>query len=327
MKPHLPYDKQLARMAERGLSYTDRSRAMAALRGIGYYRLSAYTYPFRRPGDRTDLEAGRQRNENFQEGAKLEDALHLYAFDEKLRTALLRALQTIEVGLSGKIGYVLGKRAADAHLHPGHLDEAVCNVTNSDGVTAHQKWVSRYEKLRSDAKQEEYVKHHVLHYAGEIPIWVATGFLDFGCLVRLYQLMKKQDRQKIAHELGLEGDASEVLYRWLKALNILRNHCAHNNRVWNRSTVDVPPKFSTRVVPERLHHLNALGNDDRQKLYLLVALTAYLVVAFDPRSTWPSGTFMSVAKGFGNVQGMTLENNLGFPAGWSEFSLWKQAAG
>lgn len=311
-------------MLGRGLATSDRPAAMGALKRIGYYPLSAYTYPFRKPATEEDRAAGRTRAETFVSGSTVEDALKLYEFDRKLRGVLLQALQEIEVTLATKIGYVLGKRAGDGHLRVECLDETVCARLNADGVTTHMAWVQRYEKLRKDAKEEEYVKHHILHYGGEIPIWVATGFMDFGCLIRLYSFMKKPDRERIASELGLSGNASDTLHRWLRALNILRNNCAHNNRIWNRATVDVPPKFSTRVAPGELHHLNDLDNDQRQKIYLLIALTGHLSRAVNPAGNWSWSTLPTQAKKLGNVGGMTLENVMGFPTGWEKLDLWQK---
>jgi len=322
VKDHLPYDDQLAKMVGRGLTSADRPGAIAALKRIGYYRLSAYTYPFRESATESDIAAGRTRAENFREGATLEDALKLYEFDRKLRGLVLQALQEIEVGFAAKVGYTLGKRAGDGHLRVECLDSGACARTNRDGVTQHSAWLQRFEKLRQDAKDEEYVKHHILHYGGEIPIWVATGFMDFGCLIRLYSLMDGRDRKKVALELGLGGNGSDALLRWLRALNILRNHCAHSNRIWNRSTVDVPPKFSEQVAPKRLHHLNELDNEQRQKIYLLLALIAHLDRAVNPSSTWGWSALTTQAKKLGNVGGMTLENTMGFPEGWQELELW-----
>nr|WP_249776439.1 Abi family protein [Leifsonia sp. C5G2] len=312
-------------MVGRGLSTASRPEAIAALKRIGYYRLSAYTYPFRKPPTDSDRNAGRTRADEFRDGADFDDALRLHEFDRKLRAVLLPALQEIEVGFATKVGYLLRKRAGDGHLRVDCLDSAACSRVNVDGESAHEAWVRRYEKLRQDAKDEEYVKHHILHYGGEIPIWAATGFMDFGCLIRLYSLMDKRDRKKIADELGLGGNGSDTLLRWLRALNILRNHCAHSNRIWNRSTVDVPPKYSIQVAPADLHHLNELDNDQRQKIYLLIALTAYLERALNPSSTWAWSALRTQAKKLGNVGGMTLENTMGFPEDWHELALWNKA--
>lgn len=324
VKDHLSYEDQLTRMLDRGLTSGDRAIAIEALKRIGYYRLSAYTYPFREPPTDADIAAGRTRAETFRLNSSLEDALHLYDFDRRLRAVVLQAIQDIEIGFATKVGYILGKRGGDGHLNVSCLDPTECARLNRDGDTAHEAWVRRYEKLRRDAKDEEYVKHHVLHYGGDIPIWVATGFIDFGCLTRLYSLMDKRDRKTIAHELGLGGNGSDALRRWLRALNILRNHCAHSNRIWNRSTVDVPPKLSEQVAPLTLHHLNALDNDQRQKIYLLLALTAHLNRAVNPTSTWAWSALPTQAKKLGNVGGMTLENTMGFPEGWKDLPLWNK---
>lgn len=43
-KPHLTFDQQLDLLTSRGLTVNDRNAALAALRAVGYYRLSAYLY-------------------------------------------------------------------------------------------------------------------------------------------------------------------------------------------------------------------------------------------------------------------------------------------
>lgn len=324
LKPHLPYDKQLDRLVSRGLTYGDRKTASSALRRIGYYRLSAYLYPFRKPAPTLP----EHRGDEFAPGSTIEKAIALHAFDEKLRAALFAGLNIIEVGLAVRVGYILGKRDEEGHLYPDCLDEDACDETVAVGSgsdrrqeRSHDVWVERYEKLKSAATQEDYLKHHILNYDSRVPIWVATEFLDFGSLVRLLRLMKKVDRKQVAAELGLARDSADTLHRWLKALNILRNHCAHNNRVWNRSTVELPPKFSKVVVSERLHHALEIEDAPRLKLYYLAALIAYLVTEIDPKTNWPRN-FATVAKKLGDVNGMTLENTMGFPDGWASLELW-----
>lgn len=311
-------------MLQRGLKTSDRPGAIKALKRIGYYPLSAYTYPFRLPATPADEASGRERADYFRVGACLEDALQLYNFDRKLRSTLLEALQDVEIALATQVGYVLGKRRPDAHLRLDCLDHDACLAVDKDGITAHNAWLTRFKKLKSNAADEEYVKHHLLNRKEELPVWVATGFMDFGCLIRLFSLMQKRDKERIARQFGLSGNASDTLHRWLRALNILRNHCAHNNRLWNRSTVDVPPKFSERVAPESLHHLNALDNDKRQKIYLLIVLTGHLSSMANPDSVWRWSSMRTVAKKFGNIGGMALENTLGFPVGWEQLPFWNK---
>jgi abortive infection bacteriophage resistance protein len=53
-KPFLGIDQQIVLLQERGMGITDPARAADYLKRIGYYRLSAYWYPFRRSSLRPD---------------------------------------------------------------------------------------------------------------------------------------------------------------------------------------------------------------------------------------------------------------------------------
>jgi abortive infection bacteriophage resistance protein len=146
--------------------------------------------------------------------------------------------------------------------------------------------------------------------------------MDFGSLVRLYSLLDAKDRELIGHALGLKKACAATLHVWLRSLNILRNHCAHNNRVWNRTFPYPPPKPSLVVIESKLHHINNIGEESRQKLYHLAAIIAYLIVRVDPATNWPL-RFRTELKKFRPVNGMTPENTMGFPEGWSDMDLWK----
>ena len=46
-KPHLEISQQVEKLASNGLRISDRDRAARFLETVGYYRVSAYAYPFR----------------------------------------------------------------------------------------------------------------------------------------------------------------------------------------------------------------------------------------------------------------------------------------
>lgn len=46
LKSHLSYVVQVARLSERGLTYANHDNVHDVLTTVGYYRFSAYTYPF-----------------------------------------------------------------------------------------------------------------------------------------------------------------------------------------------------------------------------------------------------------------------------------------
>jgi abortive infection bacteriophage resistance protein len=322
MKPHLPYPDLVTLLRERDLEVASDVNAVATLKRVGYYRLSGYLYPFRQ------LTA-EGRGDDFVTGASFEYAVQLYDFDERLRSTLAEGLSVVEVALGARVAHVLGALHPEAHLHRQFLDEAACAQPakhQGDSMEAHDAWLARLEHLRSEAKEEAYVKHHILHHEGRIPLWAAVQFLDFGCLLRLYNLMKPRDQRKVADIFGLSDDRIGLLAKLLRPLNVLRNDCVHNNRVWNRSTIYPPPRMASRVVQDEVLHLNDLGETERHRLYPLAALIAYFILQLHPDSGWIE-RFRDCILGFGPVGGMTPENSMGFPAGWDALPLWNPTRG
>jgi len=281
-KPHKSYRDQLQILTERGLFIENPAKATRDLKRIGYYRLSAYTYPFR------EKQNGPGRADNFVPGVTFEDAVALCDFDDRLRITLLSGLQHLEIGLRVQVGYQLGKSGPFSHLDRKLLDATRTKKLKpeygtNDKADAYEAWRQRYDALQIEAKSEDYVKHFILKYDSKIPIWVATEFMTFGNLVALYDLLTDKDALVIAREYGILN--RNILHGWLRALNILRNQCAHNSRIWNRATVFPPSKPNGNFLPPGLKHL-ALA--DNTRLYYLAAILAHLLLAIEPDSRWPS---------------------------------------
>lgn len=319
LKRHLTYQDQIARLKERGLSYGNHDKVLDVLRAIGYYRFSAYTYPFRIPVlDERGKVASRQ--DNFRSGSTFEDALRLYEFDQRLRLLFQDALEVIEVAFCARVGYVLGKRSPDAHLKPEDLDLNFSSELTDGEKSRHQVWVKRLSKLKYQARNEDYVKHHKDSRGDQMPIWVATEFMDFGSIVRLFEMMKKEDQIEIASYFGLANDQVGLMHSWMLALNDLRNRCAHNNRVWNRISRS-PKKPNARMVTSEFLHFTKLTEAQQSKLYGIASVIAYVIRKIDPQSKWPQFAKQEFSA-FGVVGGMTLQNTLGFPANWQSEKLW-----
>jgi abortive infection bacteriophage resistance protein len=128
--------------------------------------------------------------------------------------------------------------------------------------------------------------------------------------------MKAPDKRKIAAALDIRN--ATLVHKYLKALNVLRNHCAHNNRVWNRATVYPPGRPPERLTHPRLHHLRTCDPD---RIYFLAALTAHFAVQLNPNTNWPR-QFKTQARKFPAPMGMALENQMGFPTDWDANEIW-----
>lgn len=99
---------------------------------------------------------------------------------------------------------------------------------------------SPFGPLDGSSRDEEFMKHFSSKYDGKLPVWVATEIMTFGCMTHLLSLLSARDAGQIASNLGIRN--RNILHKCLKALNVLRNHCAHNAQLWNRSTIYPPQK-------------------------------------------------------------------------------------
>lgn len=263
----------------------------------------------------------RARSDEFVDGSRFTDAVALHDFDHRLRRTLMPALQSLEVCLRTKIAYYLGKHGALAHLdlEANGLDRQRCDLwLEKEGASEYQIWRDDYDALQRKSGREDYVSHFITKYDGTVPVWAAVEFMTMGCLIRLYRMMLPKDASRIARECGVKHQ--DILAGWLKALNVLRNHCAHNSRLWNRSTTYPPGRINVRMVDEDLHHLTS-ANADPHKLYFLVAILAYLLRRTDPKNRF-ANDLRTTLKKFPCVLGMTPETSMGFVQSWGEQRLW-----
>ena len=80
----------VALLESRGLVISDEAKAVRYLESIGYYRLSAYMYPF--------LKVPKESHQ-YKEGSTFLQVLNLYRFDKKLRMLLLNEIEKVEIAI------------------------------------------------------------------------------------------------------------------------------------------------------------------------------------------------------------------------------------
>jgi abortive infection bacteriophage resistance protein len=321
-KPHLTYEALVDHVSSRGLICSDRSAAIALVGQVGYYRLSAYAYPFRElmPDSASRDSPYKFRLDTYVTGAKFEDAIALYRFDRKLRSLLLEGLEALEVGLRVRLAQILGARDPFGHVSAVALDEKACSETDRRGVTALDSWLERYEDLKQHAKGEDYVAHFIHKYDSYFPVWVAVEFLDFGALVRLFKLLKPQDQNAIAAGFGVK--AGKTFGTWLLTFSYLRNLAAHHSRVWNRNLTYKVGKFPATIVGTELAHVAATPAST--KLYRSAAVLAYCLRSLNPASSWPSA-FRTQLRKFPHIAVVDVrpEVAMGFPDAWDAQPVWR----
>lgn len=84
------------------------------------------------------------------------------------------------------------------------------------------------------------MKHHIQHYGGLFPLWVASELFTFGMLSRFYADMKTPDQKYIARQFHT---TDTNMRSWLRCCSDLRNICAHYGRLYYRVFTAIPAGY------------------------------------------------------------------------------------
>ena len=173
-KPFLSLPDQLALIKSRGLQVADDADALECLHRNGYYRLSAYWFPFRKI-------VNRKRTDIFLDDSRFEDAVALYRFDKKFKMLLLDAIERVEIAVRVEIALVLGRRDAFAHMKPALFRRNFSSSGSSPDQ--YPGWIARFNRLHQQSRAE-FVMHHRSRYGvnSPLPLWIAIELWDFGML-------------------------------------------------------------------------------------------------------------------------------------------------
>lgn len=318
-KPYLTVQQQLSLLKLRGLVITDDAAALSSLGRIGYYRLSAYWYPFRKTAllqDPVTQKITVQRLDTFHQDASFQHALQLYVFDKRLRLLVLDALERIEIAVRVDVAYELGRRNPFAHTDGSLLHGNFAKKVNpATGKTKHQDWLDKYEQVLRRSR-EDFVKHYKQKYGLPLPIWVSIEIWEFGMLSTFFEGMVIADKAAIAAKY--EVPDWKIMQSWLRALNFVRNVAAHHSRLWNKNLVDQPklPKRGEMSDFDPLAEQPEIGS----RLYVVLCILIFLMRRIGPNSSWPQ-RLRQLLDEFPVLPSQTIRD-MGFPSDWKTQPLW-----
>jgi abortive infection bacteriophage resistance protein len=317
-KPYHNNAQLLQKLQGRGMAITDLPAAERCLKRVGYYRLSGYWFPMRQSQALPGVPGSKPTTlvlDQFRPGTNFAQVAELYVFDKRLRLLLLDAIERVEVALKVMIADLLGQRNPLAYLDPQELHGNFSRKTGT-GATGHEKWVTRYRRLETQAK-DDFIRPFLQKYPNnEFPIWMAIEFWDFGALSFFLSGMKITDRQTLAGTFGLPRE--DLLVSWVRAMNGVRNTCAHHSRLWNRPLIDnpSPPKVGDHLL---LDHL-ATDPVAQTRVYAVAAALQFLLRTIHPGSGWATRLKQHCAT-FPAAPNVQLAQ-AGFPANWEQLALW-----
>ena len=321
-KPFLSFHQQLQLLKVRGLEITDSASALTCLQRIGYYRLIAYWYSFRKTSltqDPITQKITVHRGDDFYPGSSFQHALDLYVFDKRLRLLVLDAIERIEVAIRVDISYQLGAQDPFAHTNPTLLHgNFTKKIQTQTGKTRHQEWLDKYNRVLKRSK-EDFVLHYKQKYGLPLPIWVCVELWEFGMLSTFYQGMTVANKSAIAIKYGVPD--WQVMESWLRTLNFVRNVAAHHSRLWNKNLVDQPKMPKRGDIPE---FDPLIGMPDiSTRLYVALFMMMYFMHRVSPHSSW-TNRLKEMIDSFPTVPQLSIAD-MGFAPGWEKHAFWNCA--
>lgn len=290
-KPHLTLEEQLTLLENRGLIVSDRQQAKYYLGHLNYYRLSGYWFPFKQ----------NPTVDKFRPNTSFEDILNLYIFDRELRLLILNAIERIEVSVRSKWAYSFcEKYGAHAHLNSNLFKDY---KKHSEAVLSLKKSTSKSKEpfiLHLDSTYDEFLP----------PLWALVEIMTLGQLSHWFGMLKlRGDKNLVAHEYDMDEKNFVSL---LHHLTVVRNKCAHHNRLWNCEftiTPKLPNKRPAIVV-------KSLNYNQKRKLYNTLVILVHLLNRISPKHSWKDKLLSLISHHKIDV------SKIGFPQNFKNLPIW-----
>lgn len=203
-------------LKERGLEIANDNEAESFIRAVGYYRLSAYLYPF--------LSIPKQAH-IFKSGGLFGHVMTIYEFDRQLRFLIFDQIERIEISV----------RSAMVNITCNELNDPFW-MTNSTYFANADKFQRTKQLIDKEltTSREDFIEHFRSVYSNPYPpAWMLAEIMPFGVLTRVYDnIASNRIRKKIAQYFGLNVP---VLSSWLTIVTLTRNTCCHHARMWNHN--------------------------------------------------------------------------------------------
>ncbi|MCQ2190243.1 MAG: Abi family protein [Paludibacteraceae bacterium] len=281
-------------LKSRGLEIRNEQETECYLKNIGYYRLSAYMYPFLLIPKTQHL---------FKQGSSFNKVIMLYKFDKKLRMLLFNEIEKIEVAVRETIINITAEQTKDDFW-----------LTNPVHFANHQSFNETFNLINREYRKskEDFIQHFKNTYVDTYPpAWIMGGLLTMGSINIVYRNLKEDRiRKKISHHFDLQP---KVFESWLTTLTLVRNSCCHHSRVWNKINFILP------VMPRRINRPWISQQVDMRRIYFDICIIKYFLDVISPNNDMLSKLRWLFFVDFPEIDLRAL----GFPEGWEMEPLWK----
>ena len=244
LKQILTIEQQIQSYIDAGMEIESYDQVEDALRTIGYYRLRGYSF-----------QLYNNDSKKYVVGTKFENILQLYQFDQKLSNLIFSMISKIEVALR--------VRLVEALL----IHNDVLILQDSSIFKDKKMYWRNMSTISSEIARSNdvFIKHNFKNHEGEIPVWAIVEVLSFGTMSKIIKNLKTgldsayvilaNNYKYVSKKGNLVRPSQKMFTSWVQGISILRNMCAHNSRIYNRTIHTTPEILDVdKIIPTTSHN-------------------------------------------------------------------------
>lgn len=234
-KKFLTIEEQITFLKDKGILFKSEIKAKTILSKKSYYNIiNGYSDPF----------LFLKNPKKYKKNVYFEEIYSLYFYDTRIRTLILPYIIEVENNIKTEIIYAFCK----GFTKEGQLKENKDEYLSKEYYDSNESKSEQIENLISDIKimiesrkkSSESFEYYLKNY-GYIPLWVLATQMTFGMISKFYECMPISCRMSVAKIYNLPENHLRTI---LKILTLIRNACAHGNRIYCFShKFSLPSKF------------------------------------------------------------------------------------
>lgn len=234
MKEHKTFNQQLTILRNRGVVVPTNGKPKRFLEQENYYNvINGYKDLFL-VKDSNNLPV---EPELYQAGTHFNELKALFLFDRELRILLLKYLLIFENSIKTTVAYEFSKKYPRKNAY---LD--IANFVDNDPKKVLQQISILTKTIHDKVDRSGAIKHYIEEH-GEVPLWVLVNFLTMGNIANFYNILTDStkniiakfytDKYRTQNKDNTFRLSSADLSACLKVANLVRNICAHDERLYN----------------------------------------------------------------------------------------------
>lgn len=282
LKKPMKIDEQLSLLKERNLEVDDDEIAKEILQRKNYYYLTGYLQQFKK------------EDESYVSGTNFENIYRILKFDMKLRNILMYPMELIERTLKSNVAYYFSQNYPYGNI-------SYRDPENFSKKEIHKKLIALIDQGIENNKETDFIKHHIIKYNKDFPIWVVVEIFTLGNLEKFYSILNKQTKRDIA---DIFGYPSKLVENWIEHMRRFRNMLAHSSRLYDNKLWETP--------------LKADYKESTNRIFDYIVVMEYLTLN---RLDWNEEVVLRIEKLFKEYENDIDIIKIGFPENWKEILM------